>query len=70
MVPVSDKVSCLGFVGGGAKPKGSITIGGKQMEDTFIEFDLESSRLDYDPVRLGESCTQFYLRSCSAKLAV
>ncbi|KAF5950905.1 hypothetical protein HYC85_012898 [Camellia sinensis] len=45
MVQVSDDVLCLGFVDGGAKPRTSIVIGGYQLEDNLLQFDLAASRL-------------------------
>ncbi|KAH9765254.1 hypothetical protein KPL70_001805 [Citrus sinensis] len=39
-----DNVSCLGFVDGGA-PRTSIVIGGYQLENNLLQFDLASSRL-------------------------
>ncbi|KAK9179527.1 hypothetical protein WN943_028729 [Citrus x changshan-huyou] len=40
-----DNVSCLGFVDGGA-PRTSIVIGGYQLENNLLQFDLASSRLE------------------------
>ncbi|KAH9765255.1 hypothetical protein KPL70_001805 [Citrus sinensis] len=41
-----DNVSCLGFVDGGA-PRTSIVIGGYQLENNLLQFDLASSRLGF-----------------------
>lgn len=40
-------VWCLGFLDGGAHPKSSIVIGGHQIEDNLLQFDLESKRLGF-----------------------
>ncbi|XP_028111561.1 gamma conglutin 1-like [Camellia sinensis] len=45
MVRVNKDVSCLGFVDGGPHPITSVVLGGYQMEDHFLEFDLTSSKL-------------------------
>ncbi|XP_074293803.1 putative aspartic proteinase GIP2 [Silene latifolia] len=61
MVKVSNDVRCLGFLDGGNNVKTSIVIGGKQMEDNLIEFDLESSKIGvtYSLLSFGTSCSQF-----------
>ncbi|KAK9664811.1 hypothetical protein RND81_14G070300 [Saponaria officinalis] len=61
MVKVSNDVRCLGFLDGGVNVKTSIVIGGKQMEDNLIEFDLETSKLGVTSSLLsfGTSCSQF-----------
>ena len=41
-----DNVSCVGFVDGGA-PRTSIVIGGYQLENDLLQFDLASSRLGF-----------------------
>ncbi|XP_071719358.1 probable aspartic proteinase GIP1 [Rutidosis leptorrhynchoides] len=38
---------CLGFVNGGDDARSSVVIGGKQMEDNLLQFDLESERLGF-----------------------
>ncbi|KAL3849848.1 hypothetical protein ACJIZ3_011730 [Penstemon smallii] len=40
-------VWCLGFLDGGSKPRASIVIGGHQMEDNLLQFDLKSKRLGF-----------------------
>ena len=40
-------VWCLGFMDGGVRPKTSIVIGGHQMEDNLLQFDLETKRLGF-----------------------
>ncbi|KAF7149963.1 hypothetical protein RHSIM_Rhsim02G0020200 [Rhododendron simsii] len=44
---VSDEVLCLGFVDGGSNPRTSIVIGGYQIEDNLLQFDLGASRLGF-----------------------
>ncbi|KAJ8452006.1 hypothetical protein Cgig2_016587 [Carnegiea gigantea] len=45
MVEVADNVVCLGFVDGGANPRTAIVIGGYQLEDNLVQFDLARSRV-------------------------
>lgn len=40
-------VWCLGFVDGGSKPRASIVIGGHQMQDNLLQFDLGSKKLGF-----------------------
>ncbi|KAK3189965.1 hypothetical protein Dsin_029526 [Dipteronia sinensis] len=40
MVRVSDNVLCLGFVDGGVNPRTSIVVGGYQLENNLLQFDL------------------------------
>ncbi|KAF5945562.1 hypothetical protein HYC85_015790 [Camellia sinensis] len=47
MVRVNKDVSCLGFVDGGPHPITSVVLGGYQMKDHFLEFDLTSSKLAF-----------------------
>lgn len=47
MVKVSQNVICLGFMNGGFKPTTSIVIGGYQLEDNLLQFDLATSTLDF-----------------------
>ncbi|KAL8143145.1 hypothetical protein V2J09_016177 [Rumex salicifolius] len=42
IVQVSDDVLCMGFVDGGDSAWTSIVIGGYQLEDSLLEFDLGS----------------------------
>ncbi|KAL0437497.1 UNVERIFIED_CONTAM: putative aspartic proteinase GIP2 [Sesamum radiatum] len=48
---------CLGFVDGGADPKTSIVIGGHQLEDNLVQFDLERERLGFSSSLLLRSTT-------------
>ncbi|PPR82875.1 hypothetical protein GOBAR_AA37838 [Gossypium barbadense] len=57
MVKVSREVTCLGFVNGGSNPQTSIVIGGYQLEDTFLQFDLATSRLGFSSTLLGRQTT-------------
>uniref|UniRef100_A0A5B6ZLU4 Putative basic 7S globulin-like n=1 Tax=Davidia involucrata TaxID=16924 RepID=A0A5B6ZLU4_DAVIN len=50
-------VWCLGFADGGANPRASIVIGGHQMEDNLLQFDLESKRLGFSSSVLVHSTT-------------
>lgn len=47
MVQVSKEVSCLAFVDGGVEVTTSIVIGGHQLEDNLLQFDLTNSRLGF-----------------------
>lgn len=47
MVKVKNSVSCLGFVDGGSEAKTSIVIGGYQLEDNLLQFDIPRSRLGF-----------------------
>ncbi|KAJ8441911.1 hypothetical protein Cgig2_020056 [Carnegiea gigantea] len=40
MVQVNKDIMCLGFVDGGAMPGASVVIGGYQLEDNLVEFDM------------------------------
>ncbi|KAK1351737.1 Basic 7S globulin [Heracleum sosnowskyi] len=60
MVSVKKDVLCLAFVDGGSKPRTSVVIGGHQMEEYLIEFDLVSSKLGISTSLLfrNTTCTQ------------
>ncbi|KAJ4969287.1 hypothetical protein NE237_015988 [Protea cynaroides] len=47
LVQVSNDVVCLGFLDGGSKPKTSIVIGGYQLENNLLQFDLTKSELGF-----------------------
>ncbi|KAF3457197.1 hypothetical protein FNV43_RR01854 [Rhamnella rubrinervis] len=47
MVKAKKDVMCLGFVDGGYNARTSIVLGGHQLEDYLIEFDLSTSRLGF-----------------------
>ncbi|XP_040995769.1 probable aspartic proteinase GIP2 [Juglans microcarpa x Juglans regia] len=57
MVQVSDDVLCLGFVDGGSNPRTSIVIGGHQLEDNLLQFDLATSRLGFSSSLLFRQTT-------------
>lgn len=57
MVQVSSNVLCLGFVDGGLDPRTSIVIGGHQIEDNLLQFDLASSRLGFSSSLLFRQTT-------------
>ena len=65
MVRVSDKVICLGFLDGGDNPETSIVLGGYQLEDNLLEFDLSTSMLGFSSSLLGSSCSELKLNSMS-----
>ncbi|GAB4843447.1 GLC7-interacting protein 2 [Ancistrocladus abbreviatus] len=65
MVAVSDKVVCLGAVDGGENPMTAIVIGGHQLEDNLLEFDLANHRLGFSSSLLFKqtSCANFNFTS-------
>ncbi|RVW53291.1 Basic 7S globulin [Vitis vinifera] len=65
MVLVGDDVACLGFLDGGLNQRTSIVIGGHQLEDNLLQFDLESSRLGFTSSLLlrETSCANFNFTS-------
>ncbi|KAJ8763942.1 hypothetical protein K2173_003724 [Erythroxylum novogranatense] len=69
MVQVSDKVICLGLVDGGETPKTSIVIGGHQLEDNLLQFDLASSKLGFSSSLLFRqtTCSNFNFTLVSNK---
>ncbi|XWS76430.1 hypothetical protein CRYUN_Cryun01aG0175500 [Craigia yunnanensis] len=56
---------CLGFVDGGINPRTSVVIGGHQMEDNLLQFDLDSNRLGFTSSVLlkDTSCSNFNFSS-------
>lgn len=56
---------CLGVVDGGSSPKTSIVIGGHQIEDNLLQFDLQSSMLGFSSSLLFRStnCANFDFNS-------
>ncbi|KAK6141417.1 hypothetical protein DH2020_024865 [Rehmannia glutinosa] len=50
---------CLGFLDGGLNPSTSIVIGGHQLEDNLLQFDLERQRLGFS------SSLLFYSTTCA-----
>ncbi|KAI3496560.1 hypothetical protein L1887_38925 [Cichorium endivia] len=59
MVQVSDAVMCLGFVDGGLDMSGSMVLGGYQLEDHILEFNLGTGMMGFSPSLLiqGNSCS-------------
>lgn len=47
MVRVGDRVSCLAFLDGGVSPETPIVLGGHQLEDNLVQFDLVSSNVGF-----------------------
>ncbi|XP_059632568.1 probable aspartic proteinase GIP2 [Cornus florida] len=68
MVKVSDEVMCLGMLDGGVKPRASIVIGGYQLEDNLLEFNLATSMLGFSSSLLMRqtSCSSLKLYSMSS----
>ena len=62
-------VWCLGFVDGGPHARTSVVIGGHQLEDNLLQFDLESKRLGFSSSILvkGTTCANFNFTSSSSK---
>ncbi|KAI3986113.1 hypothetical protein MKX01_036422 [Papaver californicum] len=63
MVKVSEEVSCLGFVDGGNNPDNMLVIGGYQLEDNLLEFNLAKKRLGF--TRTHGLQTMSIVGSCS-----
>ncbi|GJW54842.1 basic 7S globulin-like protein [Tanacetum coccineum] len=63
MVEVKKNVICLAIIDGGAEPRTSIVLGGHQLENRLLEFDLSTSRLGFTPSLLlsNTSCSHFRL---------
>ncbi|KAK8524969.1 hypothetical protein V6N13_015966 [Hibiscus sabdariffa] len=54
---VNNDVLCLGLVDGGLEPTTWIVIGGHQMEDNLVQFDLAASRLGFSSSLLFRQTT-------------
>ncbi|KDP21480.1 hypothetical protein JCGZ_21951 [Jatropha curcas] len=65
IVQVSDDVLCLGLINGGLNPRTSIVIGGYQLEDNLVQFDLATSRLGFSSLLFGRqtTCSNFNFTS-------
>ncbi|XP_023000213.1 basic 7S globulin-like isoform X2 [Cucurbita maxima] len=61
MVKVNDETFCLAIVDGGLKPKNAVVLGGYQMEDIVLDFDMGSSMLGFSSSLLQRkrSCSEF-----------
>ncbi|KAJ8536319.1 hypothetical protein K7X08_034720 [Anisodus acutangulus] len=57
MVKVGQDVICLAFVNGGLNPTTSIVIGGYQLEDNLLQFDLVRSTLGFSSSLLSSQTT-------------
>lgn len=57
MVSVNEEVLCLAFVDGGKCPRTSVVIGGHQLENYLIEFDLVSSQVGISSSLLTRNTT-------------
>ncbi|KAK4856647.1 hypothetical protein QYF36_019668 [Acer negundo] len=60
MIKVKKNVLCLGFVDGGSTPITSIILGGHQLGNNLLQFDLESSMVGFSSSLLlhNASCSQ------------
>ncbi|CAH8389502.1 unnamed protein product [Eruca vesicaria subsp. sativa] len=60
LVKVRKTVLCLAFVDAGESPRIPIEIGGYQMEDNLVEFDLDGSKFSFTSslLRHNTSCSQ------------
>ncbi|GMI78087.1 secreted aspartic protease 2 [Hibiscus trionum] len=67
MVRVKADVLCLGFVDGGLEPTTSIVIGGHQLEDNLVQFDLAASRVGFSSSLLFRqtTCANFNFTSAA-----
>nr|3VLB_A Chain A, EDGP [Daucus carota]3VLB_C Chain C, EDGP [Daucus carota] len=65
MVYINDNVVCLGVVDGGSNLRTSIVIGGHQLEDNLVQFDLATSRVGFSGTLLGSrtTCANFNFTS-------
>ncbi|XP_060672030.1 probable aspartic proteinase GIP2 [Ziziphus jujuba] len=68
MVQVNENVSCLGFVDGGIEPVTSIVIGGHQLENNLLQFDIANNRLGFSSSLffMRTTCSNFNFKSNSA----
>ncbi|KAL1832497.1 hypothetical protein ACET3Z_002148 [Daucus carota] len=61
MVKISDEVVCLGILDGGLSGKREIVIGGYQLEDNLLEFNLATSMLGFSSSLRQTSCSRLNL---------
>ncbi|KAK1380124.1 Peptidase A1 domain-containing protein [Heracleum sosnowskyi] len=67
MISVSNDVMCLAFVDGGKNPRTSIVIGGRQVEENLLEFDIASSKLGFSPLLFRKQiCANYNFAAASA----
>nr|GEV53501.1 basic 7S globulin-like [Tanacetum cinerariifolium] len=57
MVQVNDNTLCLGIVNGGSNPRTSVVIGGYQLENNLLQFDIATSNLRFSSTLLGRQTT-------------
>ncbi|XP_030465916.2 probable aspartic proteinase GIP2 [Syzygium oleosum] len=57
MVRVSEDVMCLGFLDVGPEPRTAIEIGGHQLEDNLVEFDVGSLKFGFSNSLLLQNCS-------------
>ncbi|KAK8937436.1 hypothetical protein KSP39_PZI012357 [Platanthera zijinensis] len=57
MIEAKDGVLCFAFVDGGRKTRTAIVIGGYQLEDNLVEFDLGYSRVGFSSTLLFRQTT-------------
>lgn len=67
MVSINNSVMCLGFVDGGLETTTSIVIGGHQIVDNLLQFDLAASRLGFTSSLWNQrtTCNSFKVASNS-----
>ncbi|KAL1543211.1 putative aspartic proteinase GIP2 [Salvia divinorum] len=69
MVVVNDEVMCLGFLDGGPNPRESIVVGGYQIEDHLLEFNLGNSMIGFASLLKGEKkCSDFEASSMDREI--
>ncbi|XP_061345533.1 probable aspartic proteinase GIP2 [Gastrolobium bilobum] len=68
MVRVSNEIMCLGFLDGGVNPRNPIVIGGYQLEDVIVQFDLATSMVGFSSSLLTKNtrCSDFKFGSIHA----
>ncbi|MFS7975880.1 putative nepenthesin [Helianthus anomalus] len=57
MVQVNDNVLCLAVINGGSNPRTSVVIGGYQLENNLLQFDIATSTLGFSSTLLGRQTT-------------
>ncbi|XP_044487975.1 probable aspartic proteinase GIP2 [Mangifera indica] len=65
MVEAQTGVTCLAFVDGGLSLRASIIIGGHQLLDNLLEFDLAKSRLGSSLLLQRTNCSNFNFTTAS-----
>ncbi|KAL2922057.1 Basic 7S globulin [Bienertia sinuspersici] len=63
IVTIDANVRCLALVDSGMNPKTSIVLGGYQLEDNFMQFDLAKSRLGFNYLVFRTRCSNFNFTS-------